>query len=294
MTTTNINAFVKAVKTVIESRLEGYEVTEQNIVKMNDITNHGLVIRRKGDNAGATLYLDEAFKDFIINGETVESIADSIAETALRAERYMPTEAENMDLSFDAIKDRLSCRLVDTERNEAYLEEHPHRFIGAGLAVVAEINLGRDYSIVITNSMAEEYDIFELFDTALSNMQTKYPAKLISLEGALFGNSENVLDSSDGSIEGVYTLMIDGEHGFGASTLAYKGIAERIRELFRGSYFILPSSLHEVILIKDDGTTDEAELKAMVTEANRSVVEPSDILSDSVFHYGADGLRRVA
>ena len=117
---------------------------------------------------------------------------------------------------------------------------------------------------------------------------------MMSLESAIFGNGRNVLDSDDVDIEGLYTLMIDGDHSCGASTLAYKGIAERIRDLFGSGYFILPSSLHEVILLKDDGTASVASLKDMVEQANRSVVAPMDILSDSVFYFGDEGLRRVA
>ena len=291
--TTNIKSFVEAVKTVMESRLSDYDFTEQDIVKMNDLTLHALVARRHGEDAGATLYLDEAFEDFG-NGETMESIADSLTYIVKSAEAVKPMAvASDIDLSFDAVKDRLTFRLVDTAKNRAYLKEHPFRAVGAGLAVVAEINLGNDYSTVVNNSLAENYDIDTLFDTALENMQMLYPAQMVSLEGAIFGDSRNVLDS-DEHIEGMYTLMIGEDHGFGAGTLVYSGIAERVRELFGGDFFVLPSSVHETILLKDDGTANVADLKAMVMQANRSVVAPADVLSDSVFRYGAEGLRRVA
>ena len=293
MKTTTIRDFVKAVMAVMESILDGYDIEEKDIVKMNDIVNHGLVARRKGENAGATVYLDEAFE----RGEDIDSVANTLADIVLEAERHKPITADSdFDFSFDAIKGRLTVRLVDIEKNRDYLAEHPHRDIGAGLAVIAEINVGDEYSIVVTNDIARDYgyDIDTLFDTALANMQALYPAQMMSLESAIFGNGSNVLDSDGEDIDGMYTLMIDGMHNFGASTLAYKGIAERIRRLFGSGYYILPSSLHEVILLKDDGTATADNLKAMVVEANRSVVAPSDVLSDSVFYYGTDGLSRVA
>lgn len=294
MKTNTINEFVKAVKSVMEKSLTDFDIMEKDIIKMNDIVNHGLVARRKGDDAGATVYLDEAFDSFRY-GESIESIAETLTGIVLRAEEIKPvTSADSIDLSFDSIKDSLTLRLVDIEKNGLYLEEHPHRFIGAGLAVVAEINLGNDYSIIVNNSMAEDYDIIDLFDTAEENMRLLYPAQLISLEGAIFGDKRNILDSKGEHINGPYTLMIDEGHGFGASVLAYKGVTEKIQNLIGSAYFILPSSLHEVIIIKDDGTANTAELKAMVEQANRTVVEPYDVLSDSVFHFGAEGLRRVA
>ena len=292
MTTMNIRPFINAVKTEMQSRLYEYELTEKAIVKMNDITLHGIIARREGEDAGATVYLDDAFERYL-EGKNLIDIADELSEIILGAESVKPMVTNSIDLSFEAIKDRLTVRLVDIKRNEKYLEEHPHRFVGAGLAEVAEINISNDYSIVINNSMAEDYDIIALFDTAEENMQKLYPAQLMSLEGAIFGDRRNLLENGDGLIEGAYTLTIDEGHGFGASAIAYSGVAEKIRGLFGSDYFILPSSLHEVILIKDDGTSNTDDLKRMVVEANRSVVEPHDVLSDNVYYYDGE-IRRVA
>lgn len=289
-TITTIREFVNAVIAVMETILDDFDIEEKDIVKMNDIVSHGLVARHKGENAGATVYLDEAFG----RGEDAESVARDLAGIVLEADSHKPVKADSdFDFSFDAIKDKLTLRLLDIERNTAYLTEHPCREIGAGLAVVAEINVGEDYGIVVTNDMARDYDLDTLFDTATANMTALYPAQMMSLESAIFGNGRNVLDSGAEGIEGMYTLMLEGMHGFGASVLAYKGIAEKVRRLFGSGYYILPSSVHEVILL-GEGTADADNLKAMVVEANRSVVEPHDVLSDGVFYYGAEGLRRVA
>lgn len=292
MKTTSIREYVKAVKAVMETILDGYDIEEKDIVKMNDLVNHGLCARRKGENAGATVYLDEAFE----RGEDIDSISNTLANIVLEAESHKPITANSdFDFSFDAIKDSLTVRLVDIEKNRDYLAEHPHRDIGAGLAVIAEINVGDEYSIVVTNDIVRDYgyDLDTLFDTALANMQALYPAQMMSLESAIFGNGSNVLDSDDEDIDGMYTLMIDGSRNFGACTLAYKGIAEKVRRLFGSGYYILPSSLHEVILLKDDGTPNAEDLKALVEQANRSVCLPQDVLSDSVFYFDGE-IRRVA
>lgn len=291
MKTTTIREFIKAVMAVMENILDDYEIEEKDVVKMNDVINHGICARRKGENAGPTVYLDDAFE----RGEDIVIVATTLSGIILEADGNKPVTADgDFDFSFEAIKDKLTVRLVDTEKNRAYLEEHPHREIGAGLAVIAEINIGDEYSVVVTNDIAKDYDLDMLFDTAMENMMALYPAQMVSLESAIFGDGRNILDSNDEDIEGMYTLMIDGAHSFGASTLAYKGVAEKVRRLFGSGYFILPSSLHEVILLKDDGTANADNLKAMVIEANRTVVAPMDVLSDSVFYFGDSGLRRVA
>lgn len=53
-----------------------------------------------------------------------------------------------------------------------------------------------------------------------------------------------------------------------------------------GDYYILPSSIHEIILCPADGKKAE-ELKRMVYGINRLVVREEEVLSDSVYYYHA-------
>jgi len=49
--------------------------------------------------------------------------------------------------------------------------------------------------------------------------------------------------------------------------------------------------VHEVILVPDAAGIDAKELCEMVKQANRTVVEEKDILSDNVYHYSRDERR---
>ena len=55
--------------------------------------------------------------------------------------------------------------------------------------------------------------------------------------------------------------------------------------MMKGDYFILPSSIHEVLLLRDDGNMDYRALEAMVREINATQVAPEERLSDQVYHY---------
>lgn len=293
-TITNINMFAETVKAELSRRLDGFDIKEQDVVKMNDIRMKGLVCRREGADAGPTVYMDGAYEAYC-EGESIDRIIDSLIVTVLNAGSVAPVEsADSIDFSFENIKDRLVLRLIDTVHNEDYLKEHPYREIGAGLALITAVDLGNEYSFVMTDALAGDYDMDEVFDTAIGNMQKRFPAKLMNLGDAIFGESRNLLDSRAGFLEGMSTLTIDGDAGFGACAIVYKGIAERIYDLYGSEYFLLPSSLHEWILVPDHSDFDAESLKNMVLSANETVVAPTDLLSDSVFHYGADGLRRVA
>ena len=278
----NMKEFVKAVKSVMEEMFPDYSFEIEDVVKMNDIVNHGLVARRHGENYGPVLYLDTAYNAYETGEVSLRSITNGLADT-LRPD---------MDMSFNSIKDKLSVRLVDSRKNALYLKDHPSKSIGGGLALVAQIKMDNaSATAVVNNSMAEEYDLDLLFDAALSNAEASYPAEMISLSGALFGEDTNMLETNL-KADGPYVLRTSTL--FGASTLAYKGVLDAVKDRFDGDFYILPSSIHETILMKDDENADLSRLKEMVTQANTTVVEPDEVLSDSVFHYGSDGLRRVA
>ena len=68
------------------------------------------------------------------------------------------------------------------------------------------------------------------------------------------------------------------EHRIGGET-------ERIAETLGQDYFILPSSIHECLILPDDGTYERGELERMVREINRRELLPQEVLSDRVYHY---------
>ncbi len=72
----------------------------------------------------------------------------------------------------------------------------------------------------------------------------------------------------------------------GASALFYPDVLEKIGEQAGQNFFILPSSIHETLIVPDDGRFDYQMLESMVKEINAAErVAPEDRLSDSVYHY---------
>jgi hypothetical protein len=74
----------------------------------------------------------------------------------------------------------------------------------------------------------------------------------------------------------------------GAAALFYPDVKDKAAELIGSDYYILPSSTHEVILVPDSAGINPKELCEMVKQANRTVVDEKDILSDNVYHYDKD------
>lgn len=71
----------------------------------------------------------------------------------------------------------------------------------------------------------------------------------------------------------------------GAGVLAQDNVLERIGNLLGSDFYVLPSSIHEVLIVPDNGAVNLKELEAVVKEVNATEVAPEDLLSDKVQHY---------
>ncbi len=71
----------------------------------------------------------------------------------------------------------------------------------------------------------------------------------------------------------------------GAAVIFYPEVLEKIGEKMGADYFILPSSVHEVLILPDAGNWSVRDLENMVKEVNNGEVAAKDRLSYDVFNY---------
>ena len=118
---------------------------------------------------------------------------------------------------------------------------------------------------------------------------------LVDMTSALFNPERvNLLDRDEplapDEVGSMYVLTNE-SGSLGAATLFYPDVKEKAAELLGSDYYILPSSVHETILVPDSSQINAKELCDMVKQANRTVVDEKDILSDNVYHYSRDARR---
>ncbi|MDE7298617.1 MAG: hypothetical protein K2N94_07280, partial [Lachnospiraceae bacterium] len=121
---------------------------------------------------------------------------------------------------------------------------------------------------------------------ALNNMVHRMPAQVLEMESVLAGKEtprkpEEVSCQSNG----LYILRNTGEK-YGAAALLYPGVLQTLAENSGADLFLLPSSTHEMLVMKVDGRKAK-ELQRVVMEVNRSELKPEDILSNQVYCYDA-------
>lgn len=287
--------FYMEVEKEISERLgERYNVELQEVRKNNNVCLQGLIIQEKGKNLAPTIYLDNLYQEFE-RGMEMEGILESILE--LLREKT-PAEDVNMDffLDYERVKDRICYRLINEERNRELLSEIPNiPFLDLAVCFIysfenSEMGNG---SILVRNQYMETWGVSvrELWDAANRNTKTLFLPECSSMENILKetgmqerGDFQPELPETDGKFFSM-SVLSNRQRVFGSAVILYEGYLERIGDRFGKNYFILPSSIHEVILLPESGGEDCGDMRAMIREINETQVEEQEVLSDSLYYY---------
>lgn len=281
------NLVVERVKEFLPEQFKKANVSLQVVTKANDVKLTGLTISSFQSNVAPTIYL-ESFYEKYEDGEDVDAILRKIAEVRLEHE-----VADDFDASlvtdFDRCKHLIVPRLVSVDMNMEMLERRPHTLMDE-LAVFYCIHLDccKDgtASIAITNDILKmwDMDVENLHELAVNNLPSVLPSTFKGMNEVMMEMTGMEFPEVD---EKMYVLS-NVQKVNGASALLDKEIMKVVIERVGTDFYILPSSLHEVLIVPADAGMDVSDLEAMVLEVNATQVNIEDRLSDHVFKYSAD------
>ena len=206
--------------------------------------------------------------------------------------------------SYDSVKKQITMRLVNERVGREFFKEVPQRKI-EDLAIMYQVippETGKEElgTFIITNTIMGNWGVNEqeLHEVAMKN--TKEVSKPV------FSSMESIIDTLMEDKESVNLLQEQSEFtppedmkkemfvltnerkSFGATMMLYPEVLSEISEIMQGEYYILPSSIHELIIVSKDAKFSPKELGKMVREINRSQVEPKERLSDRVYEYNKE------
>ncbi len=262
-----------------------YEVAEQKITKNNGVRLTGIMAKKKGINTFPTVYINEYFREEM-NENDVEYLAMKLSRSLQKAELNENVDLENF-MNYECVKDHLTLKLVNAEQNKDLLFEVPHKRFH-NLAVLFYYLVDNDLfdgraSILIRNSHLSmwDVDVKTLYEDALSSAQIVAPAQIVPMRDLLkelYGH--DVLDD-----DFPMYVLTNREKYHGASAVLYRNALKKFADEKGTDFYVLPSSVHELILIPDDGNVEARELLTTVTDINRTQVSKEERLSDSVYYY---------
>lgn len=270
------------------------------VLKNNSLELDGMVIMKEESNISPDFYLNIYYEDYL-KGKSIEEIADTIIE---KHEEMQIENFEQFSMSIDSCIDKIVCRLVSYNKNRKLLEDTPHiQFLDMAIifyCLVLEDENGIG-SIRITNTLLNSWGLTTkiLYKIAIDNTVKLFPKVLCPLKYMLRsiifknGGSEiNVPDYTyqDNIVSGEDApyILTNSKGVNGASVMLYPDCLKEIGDLTGNDLYILPSSIHEVLIVPDDGAINPKELESMVNEVNRNCVIHEEILSNNVYHFSLE------
>ncbi|SEK95927.1 hypothetical protein SAMN04487770_104156 [Butyrivibrio sp. ob235] len=283
----------KDVKETLELRTgSDFSVENHTVDKMNE-TYEALTVKPEDSIIGVNLNATALYKE-LDSGKTYDDIVSGAADVAENAlEHKMAFDLETFK-DYDTMKGTLAMEVVSAEKNAEILETVPHKDM-EDMAVVYRFVLGDtdqgSGTILVTNQMLDNYGVTpeQLHEDAVKNAPEIRPLVIQGM-GEVLAKQMGVEDLEMLGLnippeqEQMFVASVEG-NVHGAGVLAYQDFMDKASERVNGDFFILPSSIHEVLIIPDNGNFDLKSLENMVKEVNATTVDPADQLTDNVYHY---------
>ncbi|MBQ2451002.1 MAG: hypothetical protein II273_05465 [Lachnospiraceae bacterium] len=282
---------------------EQFHVRINDVTKNNGVVLSGITMLQDDNNISPTIYLNKYYEAYENGDITLRCIVDEVLDTY---ERNKVNQSVDMRffMNYERIKDRIIFKLIHAERNKELLKDIPHiRYLD--FAVVFQCLISDEMfgnaTIMIHNAHLKIWEITEneLYEKAIKNTPVlqKYDIKtmkdvlcemmlLEEMEGKeILNKNEYIEDLQDATP--MYVLS-NRTRVQGASCILYPNILKDFASAVKSDFYILPSSVHEVILLPAQGDEDKEGLKRMVCEVNETQVEREEVLSDSVYYYSQE------
>lgn len=279
---------------VLPEHMQKWMISAEQVDKLQGESYYGLSVKPVDFGAGMSLDLHPLF-ECVEEGEPYEHVLQQIGKFTVQAMEWFPKQEIMNMMDFDSLREKLMVQIVPVKGNEEMLCTVPH-IQKEDLALVYRFmhctSQKEVFSALITNDLMESYQISaeELHEQAMANAVEKFPATIRSMQDIISEISKTrpdlVVEKREERKLKMYVATCN--HGInGASCIFYPGFLKQAAKQLGGDLFILPCSIHEVILIVDTDEVDYRRLEEMVQEANEAVIQPKDRLSDFVYHYDA-------
>jgi len=283
------NQFVQAVESkmkevINEDTLISVYVAEKN----NGVTRQGITISQKGINISPTIYLEEYYDKFQ-NGFGMDSIVEDILKLYQEV-RMRKSWDETTIQTYEAIENRIVYRLINLRANEEMLREVPYvPYLDLAIVfyVMLEIN---DYGTACMMIRNEHLDMWKVTERDVYEKAGENTWHLLPPE---FHTMRAIMEGFEGKVhyegQDILYVLTNKIRNFGAAVILYEKCLEMVADFLDENFYVLPSSVHEVIIVKESETPwREDGLSEMVAEINRTQVDPEDVLSDFAYYYDRD------
>jgi len=294
--TMNYETFKQEFAEDIKEKLyeRGYDdvrISFNNVEKTNQ-NYEAMTVVPEGSNVGVNFNIENAFASYEHTDDYAGVLASATMVIADGLDRAPAIDVSAL-MDYENMKEKLSVEVISADANADLLANVPHDRM-EDLAVVYRFVMessedGRA-SILVTNNLMDRMEVSheQLRADALENSPEIRPAVIQGMNEVMkemMGPEAYEMFGIPDDTEEMMFIATVPDKNSGAGVLAYQDFMDQAAEKIGGDFFILPSSIHEILLVPDDGQKGADELKAMVMDVNATQVSPEERLSDNVYHY---------
>ncbi len=291
-------SFTTLVREEVERRTgDNYRVRLNDVTKNNGVVLRGLTVMQDDSNISPTIYLNNYYEEYINGRATLINVVNDVMDTYHRNKVNQSVDMRYF-LNYESVKQSIVYKLVNTEKNKTLLEDIPHiEFLDLSIVfqcLIAQEDLGTA-SILIHNVHMKLWDISveELYREAKENTQRLQGYEIKSMTEVLceimkaenleeFDYEECKQELSD-SVP-MYVLS-NKSRVEGAACMLYPNLIQDFADAIGTSFYIIPSSIHELLLLPAKEDRESREIKSMICEINDTQVSTEEILSYSLYFY---------
>ncbi len=265
-----------------------FSVSVYEALKNNSVVHKGVSIKENSGSIAPTIYLDEFYTDYC-DGRDIEDIINEILRIYSENRIGPDIEAERFT-DFVWVKDRIFFKVINASRNTSLLQQAPCS-LNLDLAMVFGVYMGNyknSFSSVLIKN--EHLKIWDTDEDEIRKLAMANTPRILPYEIQTMGDLLNEMGvPADETPDGIPMYVLSNTARVnGAGVMFYDGILRKEAENLGSDLYILPSSVHELIIIPKCETMDPAVLKDMIAEVNNTQVSKEEILSYSLYEYKRD------
>ena len=275
----NYTEFMNAMLCEIRGQVDAQVRTElYTVTKNNGTRRTGILFKQEDSNLAPTIYLEEFYQKYL-KGQQVPDLADSICSIYQEIRVKKTCDCQNL-FDFNHVKEHIVYKLIRRDANEELLKQIPYEpFLDLAVVYYIQIDNTRfgSAAIQIRNEHLRYWRVEkeEIRRFAEKNTPRIYPVQIRQIVRFMY-------------------VATNEQCSLGAAVMRYPDFREKVRGMIRGDFYILPSSIHEVILVPESFGLEPERMQEMVKEINQTGVAPEEVLSDSVYYFDGEEIPIVA
>lgn len=285
-------SFKTLVRDEVERRAgKKYRVRLNDVMKNNGVVLSGLTVMQEDSNISPTIYLNDYYEEYENGRATISMVINDVMDVYNRNKVNRKLDMRYF-LNYERVKDQIVLKLINTEKNSALLSDVPHmEFLDLSIVfqvLVSDKNIG-GASVLIHNAHAKLWgvDCSELYKCALKNTPQLLPYEIKGMSDVICEIME--VDANKGSGDfgeqiPMYVLS-NSRRTDGAACMLYPELIADFAKAVGGDLYIIPSSIHELLLLPVWVAENGEGLVDIIREVNETQLLTEEVLSDSLYLY---------